>query len=104
MESVPRVGPDPERDHRQRAANLSRRAKLLRYHATRRGTDGKSVAAQRGGYARMGDDPALARAIGTEMALRRWYPKEKSHRRDNGTGDGTTPQEEQSRGNPDDTS
>lgn len=61
---------------RQRAANLSRRAKLLRFHARMRGGDGRSISAVRGGHARMGDDPALARATATEMALRRWYPNE----------------------------
>ena len=65
---------DAERRHR--AANLSRRAKLLRYHASRRGADGKSISAVQGGQARMGEDPALARAAATEMALRRWYPTE----------------------------
>ena len=57
----------------RRAANLKRRAFMLRFHAERRGVDGKSVVAQRGGHARMGDDRALARAIATEMAVKRWH-------------------------------
>ena len=56
-----------------RAANLKRRIFMLRYHIERRGADGKSVVAQRGGHARMGADRALARAIATEMAVKRWH-------------------------------
>ena len=57
----------------RRAANLKRRAFMLRFHTERRGTDEKSVVAQRGEHARMGDDRALARAIATEMAIKRWH-------------------------------
>ena len=57
----------------ERAANLKRRVFMLRFHAERRGADGKSVVAQRGGHARIGDDRALARAIATEMAIKRWH-------------------------------
>jgi hypothetical protein len=64
---------DAERERRRRAANLARRVKLLRYHASMRGPDGKSITARRGGLARMGNDPALARATATAMALRRWH-------------------------------
>lgn len=64
---------DPDRTDPQRAANLRRRVAMLRYHVTMRGGDGKSVAAQRGGHARMGGDAALARATATEMALKRWH-------------------------------
>ena len=67
---------DTNRERRHRAANLARRAKLLRFHVGMRGADGKSISAARGGRARMGDDPALARAAATEMALKRWYPIE----------------------------
>lgn len=63
---------------RHRAANLSRRAKLLRFHARMRGADGKSISAVRGGHARMGRDPALARAAATEMAIKRWYKDEEA--------------------------
>ena len=87
---------------RHRAANLSRRAKLLRFHARMRGQDGKSISAVRGGEARMGRDPTLARATATEMALQRWYPKEKSPSRQNGKGDGA-PQKGDFRGSPHDT-
>ncbi len=67
-------------ERRRRAANLSRRAKLLRFHAAMRGADGKSISAVRGGCARMGSDPAVARAAATEMALARWYPTETERR------------------------
>ena len=70
----------PATIRRRRAANLARRAKLLRFHASMRGADGKSTSAVRGGMARIGDDPAIARAAATEMALRRWYPNNETGR------------------------
>lgn len=70
----------PDGIRRRRAANLSRRAKLLRFHASMRGADGRSISAVRGGQARMGDDPAIARATATEMARQRWYPNTETGR------------------------
>lgn len=60
------------------AANLKRRVSMLRFHASNRGEDGKSIVAQRGGRARMGDDPTIARANATEMAALRWYGEKAS--------------------------
>ena len=57
----------------QRAAGLRRRVRMIKFHCAHRGEDGKSIVAQRGGRARMGDDPAMAKATATEMAVSRWY-------------------------------
>jgi hypothetical protein len=62
------------------ATNLKRRLALLRYHASQRDpVTGKSLTAVRGGRSswsiraeRAGGDRILA----TELALKRWYPKD----------------------------
>ena len=65
-----------------RAANLKRRLAMLRYHATQRGSDGKSLSAVAGGRAawakRAAATPGGARALGLELALRRWHPEDES--------------------------
>jgi len=60
-------------------ANLRRRLAMLKYHASVRDPEtGKSLTATRGGMAawvkRAASTPGGARALGLEMALRRWHP------------------------------
>jgi hypothetical protein len=59
--------------------NLRRRLAMLKYHASVRDAEtGKSLTAIRGGMAawakRAAATPGGARALGLEMALRRWHP------------------------------
>lgn len=63
-----------------RAANLKRRLAMIRYHASQRDPQtGKSESAVAGGRAawakRVAATPGGGRALGLEMALRRWHPE-----------------------------